>query len=372
MSRVTAQDVKQSNYLNIYRLFFHHELLSKPQIARLLKLSLPTVVNNVSALEAEGKIQENGMCAPQGGRPATAYRLVDDAAVSIGVEIQSKSIKCAVINLKGDISTVNYFMVNFENSLNYIQSLCHTINGFIADQGYNDSRILGVGISFQGIANKDGQTILYGKILPYDHLSVATLQPYFAYPVILLHDVKCAANAELWHAKQHIHNAVYISVSEHLGGALILNNQIDQGKQGYSGALEHFRINDNGNPCYCGQIGCLETYCSLTALLQSGESLEHFFLKLRTDDQPTYARWLRFLTYFAKALNYVYLLLERDIILGGEIAPYLRDEDLSLLSRLVENHAPFPLSGQFIRIAALQQNAALIGAGLPFIRKYIP
>lgn len=371
MGRVTTRDVKQSNYLNIYRLFFQHPNLSKPQVARLLKLSLPTVVNNISVLEEEGKIQESGAQASQGGRPATAYQLVEDAAVSVGVEIQSKGIKCAIINLKGQITHLKEFALPFDDSLAYITEFAAALNGFIRSQTYRNEQILGIGIAFQGIANKDGQSILYGKILPYSYLNIATLQPHFAFPLLILHDVKCAANAELWYEKE-IKNAIYLSINEHLGGALILNNQIDQGKQGYSGALEHLRIVEQGKPCYCGQLGCLETYCSLSALLRDNESLHGFFLKLRAKEEQTCARWQAFLTHLAKALTSVYLLLERDIILGGEIAPYLIEDDLAQLSQLVTAQFAFPLNGAFIRIATLQKNATIIGAGLPFIRDYYP
>ncbi|WP_032092375.1 ROK family protein [Necropsobacter rosorum] len=364
-------DVKQSNYQNIYKLFFSYNQLSKPQIARLLNLSLPTVVNNIMELEKEGKIIEQGLLQSEGGRPATAYKLVSDAFVSIGVEIQQKMVKCVVIDLQGHILNQNKAEISFENNLKYIETLYHHIHSFIEYIGYDSERILGIGISVQGIADKNRQTILYGKILSGGYSYLKYLQPYFNMPVMLFHDVKCAATAELWQAKL-IDNAIYVSISEHLGGALIINNQIDLGKKGYSGALEHLQIHRRGNSCYCGQKGCLETYCSLSALLKNhNETIEHFFQLLRENDQEVEQRWENFLNNLALGLNTAYLLLERDIILGGDIAPYLVMEDIVRLQSKIEKIATFPIDEDFIRIAQQQNNASAIGAGLPLVIEYL-
>ncbi|AAU38020.1 ROK family transcriptional regulator [[Mannheimia] succiniciproducens] len=366
-----ALDIKHTNYRNIYRLFFQYNGLSKPQIVKLLNLSLPTVSNNIGELEAEGKIREGGFFQPQGGRPAIAYQLVENAFISIGVEIQKKNVRCLALNLQGNILAQKDTALYFENEPQYIESLCNIIHTFIRSLGCLYTQILGIGFSIQGIVSKDGQSMLYSRVLPGEHFDVKELQPYFDVPVKLFHDVKCAALTELWFSEQ-IDNAVYISISEHLGGAIIINNQIDLGKKGYSGALEHLQIHSEGNLCYCGQRGCLETYCSLSALLSPNETIEAFFKALRNKDELVLMRWDAFLEHLAKGLNTVYLLLERDIILGGEIAFYLIPEDLKILQEKILKLSTFPLEGDFIRIATQQKYTSAIGAALPFLIEYLP
>lgn len=364
-------DVKQTNYRNIYNLFFENEKLSKPQIVKLLNLSLPTVSNNINELEEEGKIRENGFFRPQGGRPAIAYQLIEDAFIAIGVEIQVGKVRCVALNLRGEILDKKDTVLYFTDEPHYIENLCGIVHSFIQTLGYPSRQILGIGFSIQGIVSKDGQYMLYSRILPGENFDCKELQPYFTMPVMLFHDVKCAALTELWFSK-HIDNAVYISISEHLGGAIIINNQIDLGKKGYSGALEHLQIHAEGNLCYCGQRGCLETYCSLSALLAPNETIEEFFTSVRKKDELALMRWDAFLEHLATGLNTVYLLLERDIILGGEIAFYLIDDDLKILQEKILKLSTFPLEGDFIRIAARQQYTSAVGAALPFILNYLP
>lgn len=363
-------NVKQSNYQNIYSLFFSYERLSKPQISQLLDLSLPTVTNNISKLEKEGKIRKQGVLESQGGRPATAYTLVSDAFIALGVEIQKYRIKLTALNLKMEMIAFEELHCTFFDTPDYLEQLSATIAQFIDNQGYNEQQILGIGISIQAIVAKDHRSILYSKIINFDHLNIDHLQSVFKPRVSLFHDVKCAAGMEIWQT-QYTDNAFYVYISEHLGGAFILNNKIELGKNGFSGALEHIQLNQEGKQCYCGQYGCLETYCSLSALLKPNEPIEQFFADVRSNKQSSVQRWQKFLHHLALGLKSVYLLLEHDIILGGDIAPYLINDDISILEKEIQQIYSFSLESGFIKIARLLQHSTVCGAALPFIIQYL-
>ncbi|PJG85483.1 ROK family transcriptional regulator [Conservatibacter flavescens] len=370
VNTVKAQHIKQNNYNSIYQLFFSYSQLSKPQIANLLGLSLPTVLNNMAELERENKIKENGVLVSQGGRPATAYQLVNDAFIAIGVEIQQKRIKLVALDLNANPIKLEKKTLQYQHTQTYLEELSQMINTFIEALGYEKMQILGIGISVQGIVGRDSKSLLYSKILNFEHFNIETLQCMLDYPIHLFHDVKCAARMELW-KNQDLDNAFYLSISEHLGGAFILNNQIEKGKNSFSGALEHLQIHHDGKSCYCGQRGCLEAYCSLSALLHDNEKLSDFFSKLRQSDPQTTERWQQFLRYLAKGLNAVYLIIERDIVLGGDIARYLCREDIVYLEQEVRKLYPFPLQDNFIKIANLRDNVTVQGAALPFIANYL-
>lgn len=72
-----------------------------------------------------------------------------------------------------------------------------------------------------------------------------------------------------------------------MGGAIITNHQIHQGRSMHSGIIEHMCINPDGLLCYCGNRGCLETYCSANSLEQaSGLHIKEFFPSLRGGKSP--------------------------------------------------------------------------------------
>lgn len=365
--------IKLKNYEKIYALFFEDRSFSKPQIAERLQLSMPTVMANITRLEKNGLIYKCEVFESSGGRPATGYALVNDAKVAIGVEITLNTIHCAVVDLKGSVCSQEFYPIRCRDSAAYFDELCDTIKNFISLQNYKPEQVLGIGISIQAIVDNASSEIIYSKIIPLKSLNADKLFSKLNYPVKIYHDVECAATAELWF-EENISNAIYVSIGQHLGGALIQNHHIEHGLKGYAGALEHLEVEEHGKLCYCGRNGCLETYCSISSLLDGKYSIDEFFTKLRvaSTDSEDAQRWDFYLRKLAKGLYTVYLLLERDFILGGLIAPYLTQEDIKKLESIIINRGSFKIDPGFIRIAKLQNNSVVIGSALNYIGSALP
>lgn len=66
---------------------------------------------------------------------------------------------------------------------------------------------------------------------------------------------------------------VYITLSTGMGSGLILGRQIYRGKDSLAGELGHVPVSDSGPACSCGGRGCLETFCSGTAIGERGRDL---------------------------------------------------------------------------------------------------
>lgn len=64
---------------------------------------------------------------------------------------------------------------------------------------------------------------------------------------------------------------VYVTLSTGVGAGLILNGKTYRGKDGLAGELGHIPISDSGTTCSCGAVGCLESFCSGSAIAQRGK-----------------------------------------------------------------------------------------------------
>lgn len=64
-------------------------------------------------------------------------------------------------------------------------------------------------------------------------------------------------------------NFIYISVTEGVGGGLIIDRRIYKSKDHRAGEIGHMTINKHGRQCNCGKKGCWETYASIRALLNT-------------------------------------------------------------------------------------------------------
>ncbi len=367
---ITFKDIKKSNYSSIYHLIYQNEKLSKQEIANQLHLSLPTVTQNLVRLEKEKLIEKSGQFESTVGRRATAYAICPQARISIGVEIQKKTVQILAINLLGTVVQQEELSIAYFNEDSYYKLLSLAVQSFISSLEVAKEQVLGVGFAVQALTSTDGQKITYGKILNCTGLDIHVFSQYLEYPCMFVHDAKSAAITELWVSKD-IGDAVYLSIGTHLGGAIIINNEIYMGKEGHSGTVEHMTVDPDGSPCYCGKKGCMETFSSVSALLVENESLDFFFQQVRSRDASYLERWNTFLDHLAFSINNIHLVLNREFIIGGHISPYLHEEDLEYLHVKVHEKTAFPSKERFIYISRSPANGVPIGAAIPYLQSFL-
>ena len=111
-----------------------------------------------------------------------------------------------------------------------------------------------------------------------------------------------------------------------VGGGIVINNILHSGKNNIAGEWGHHTLHPNGNPCYCGKSGCVETYISgpslekrwtqLTGLTQSMPEIINNF------DIDIGKKWKdEFLENLGYGLANVIDILDPDaIILGGGLS----------------------------------------------------
>ncbi len=368
---ITPNLIKQNNRSLIYHFIYENKSVSQQDISYELHLSRPTVTSNLTAMEQDGLIQKNGQIDTElVGRKAAAYSIVSNYRISIGVEILKKEVKMIAVNLYGEeIKHITYEIV-FERKEHYFKTVCEQILHFKDSLKIKEEQILGIGFAMQGLVTPDKQTILYGKILSCTGLSIIEFSKYLPYPCSFIHDAESAAISELW-VSPELEDAFYLSLSKHLGAAIISKGMILTGKHGHNSTVEHIPMQPDGVQCYCGKYGCMETLLSLTSLLEEQENIEEFFSKVRLKETDYCNRWHRFLADLAKAINLLHLIYDTDFILGGYIAQYLCEEDIALLHKKIQQMTPFEEEQDFILISKMPRHNISIGAALPYIKEFL-
>ena len=111
-----------------------------------------------------------------------------------------------------------------------------------------------------------------------------------------------------------------------VGGGIVIDGKLHSGRTNIGGEWGHHTLHRNGNPCYCGKTGCVETYIS-------GPSLEKQWMKLtgksqflpeilsNTNDEMGKKWKCEFLENFGYGLANVIDILDPDVIvLGGGLS----------------------------------------------------
>lgn len=368
---ITPNQIRENNRNLIYQYIYRKEKVSQQDIAYDLHLSRPTVTTNLSSLEEDGLINKNGQIDTEYvGRKASAYTIVPDFRVGIGVEILKKEVKMIIVDLYGKKIERSVFEISYKDEDSYFEQVTSQILSFKDSVGIRDEQILGIGFAMQGLVSPDSQTMLYGKILECTGLSINVFTRYLPYPCSFIHDADNAAISELWISPE-LKDACYLSLSKHLGASLIINREIITGKHGHNSTIEHVPMEPKGRLCYCGKHGCMETLCSLDALLNDVETLDSFFAKVRNREESESKRWQEYLSHLARSINLLHLIYDQDFILGGYLAPYLQEKDLSYIHEEIRRMTPFSENQDFLHISKMPKHNITIGAALPYIQKFL-
>ena len=103
---------------------------------------------------------------------------------------------------------------------------------------------------------------------------VKLFSSYFDIPIVLTNDANAAAMGErIYGSAQGIDDFIMVTLGTGLGSGFVINGEIVYGNDGFAGELGHTIIEKDGRLCGCGRNGCLETYVSATAIVNSMKEL---------------------------------------------------------------------------------------------------
>jgi glucokinase len=214
------------------------------------------------------------------------------------------------------------------------------------------------------------------------------MQKYINKPVFIDNDANVAALAESYFGvSAGYKSSVMITLGTGVGGGIVVNGRPWAGAHGRGGEIGHMTLVPDGAPCTCGNNGCVERYCSATALIRTakqecysfpgtailakaGGDINRINAKLVIDaakegDASALRVFNSFVKYLAMAINNITAFFDPDmIVLGGGVShagSFLLDSVAALLPRYQMFKAlPIPK----LALAKLGNEAGIIGAAM--------
>lgn len=190
-----------------------------------------------------------------------------------GVDLGGTTTKIAFITMDGDI--VHKWEIPTDNSnegQNITTNVAKAINEKLNALGESNDRLLGIGMGAPGPVDYETGIILNVVNLGWqdNYPLKESLEAASSLPAAVENDANCAALGEMWKgAGNGAKNLVCVTLGTGVGGGVIANGSIVQGKNGAAGEIGHITvIPDGGAPCNCGKTGCLETVASATGIVR--------------------------------------------------------------------------------------------------------
>lgn len=368
-NKLNNMDVKRNNRSRVYHLLYGHGPESLKNIAGILDMSMPTLLQNVKELKAENLIMDSGVKESTGGRRPKVIGCNFAAKVSVGLDITRNHAVFMLIDLKGNILQYRRIRYTFKNEKEYFDNLVIKLEDFLEEWDVERSTILGVGISLPGIIDADSKYMMVGKVLDFDGGDLDEFRSRIPYPCLFSNDANAGGFAELWRAG-NLENVIYLSLSNTVGGAILINGQNYYGETQKGGEFGHLIIKPGGKACYCGRRGCVNAYCSATNLRLGEETLEDFFRKLAKGEEIQKKVWDEYKEYLVLTILNLRTSFDCDIILGGYVGSFLGDY-VEEIAAEVQKNSLFGEEVNFIKTCYYQYESSAVGAALMHVKEFV-
>lgn len=369
--KLTNTDVKKLNKNRIFRLIYNSDKISRQEIADQLGLSLPTVNQNLKMLMEDGLIEYVGNFTSTGGRRAQAITIDNNARKAISVNIKADYINVDVVGIKGQIIYSMAVKAHFSKSSAYIEKLTDAVRHAVDYVGADADDILGVGITVPGILDDEKQILISAPPLKAKNYDFTRLISAIDYPVIVMNDARAEAYAGHWFNGKPEDEKIYIMLGEGVGGAYINASAIRNGVHNRGGEFGHMVIHPGGKQCLCGKKGCFEAYVSEKVLSSELDmTLDNFFELAAQGNKNNSDVLDEYMDNLALGINNIYTMMDCDIVLGGTVAPYLKQYENSIKERLVNDYS-FDTDADYLRISDGGGRKSGLGAALSFVARFI-
>lgn len=190
------------------------------------------------------------------------------AEYSIGVDMGGTNLRAAAVSSDGEIFEKCTGTTDLHEGRDaVIEDMVRSINELKKRCG--TATLAGVGIGVPGFILMEKGIIANSNNLPeFDGFPVRdAIQERLGTSIILENDANAAALGEKWvGAGRDVNDLIMLTLGTGIGGGIIVGGKILHGFVGMAGEIGHITVNPTGNPCGCGNQGCLEKHASATAV----------------------------------------------------------------------------------------------------------
>ena len=216
-------------------------------------------------------------------------------AYSIGVDLGGTNLRAAVVSSAGEVLAKVAGRTQLSEGRDaVIADIVRAIEAIAVE--HPGEELAGVGIGIPGFIEIERGYVAGSSNLPFfDNFPVRdAIEQRLGTRVILENDANAAALGEYWMgAGRGEKNLILLTLGTGIGGGIIADGRVLHGQVGMAGEFGHMTVYPNGNPCGCGNYGCLERHASASFIsgmartMNIGENLtaEQVFRKAEAGDE---------------------------------------------------------------------------------------
>lgn len=380
INAATQAGVAETNRSRIMRHLYRNGISSRAQIATALGLT-PAAITKITAqlIEAHA-IEETGDLDGKKNRRSIGLALDTAHFHVIGVKFARSLVQIGVFDLTGSQSSLTTLPYVSNDT---IGETIATVHSTIEQLLHEDPTIVAIGMAVPGpYLRNNGHTAVVSSMQGWRAINfIDEFANSFTVPVFIEQDARAGvlANSLFDPNSNGEPNLAYYLVGEGVGLGVIDHGRIINGALGTATEIGHVSIDVNGKPCDCGNIGCLERYCSTPAIHQmlidngtivnGADSMSHteacraLFALAHHGDEAALAMIRTIGTYIGYGCLIIFNTFNPHTIVIGDIVSEAGQPLLDEIKRTVRQRAiPEIYESTTIRLTTMPTDAAVLGA----------
>lgn len=310
--------------------------------------------------------------------------------VYIGIDVGGTGVQVGAVDKHGHILAKDSFPTGVGRPYQeMIRDMADCTRSAVAKAGLSVEDIQSIGVGIPGLADAKTGNVIFCTNLGWRDIPLRDeFQRHLDKSVYIDNDATVAGLAEsVAGVSAGTDSSVFITLGTGVGGGIVIHGKVWSGFHGVGSEIGHMILELDGEPCTCGNRGCLERYCSATAIIRMARELvaihpDSMILSLaqgdpekisakivfdaaREEDPIGKKVFRRYVSYLSQAIASIMQFLDPEIIvLGGGVSKagaFLLDAVRQEVPKyLLFKGMPYAR----IELARLGADAGIIGAAM--------
>ena len=193
--------------------------------------------------------------------------------VYLGIDVGGTGIKVGVVDDNGCILSQGETPTLVGRPFgDIVRDMGNCALDLLKRSGYSVEDVASIGVGVPGVAIQATGMVVFCTNLNWHNVPLRDeLQKYINKPVYIDNDATVAGYAEsICGVSVGCHSSVFLTLGTGVGGGIVIGGRPWSGFHGVGSEIGHIPMDIDGEHCTCGNDGCLERYCSATAVIRMG------------------------------------------------------------------------------------------------------
>lgn len=235
---------------------------SRAQLAEATRLSRTTLSEIVADLVGRGAVVVTDTDAAQrrgSGRPAALLALDPGSAQFLGLDFGHRRVALAIADPSQEV--VAQAEVSYDEGSGWDERVERAValaRRLAKEHHLHFGALQGMAAGVTGRSRTAAEPVV-----------ARLLAEAFDVDVTVDNNVRFAGLAEASERGSRSSHAIYLHLSDGVGGAVVVDGRLHQGADRVAGEFGHVVVRADGELCRCGKRGCLETVAGIEALAEA-------------------------------------------------------------------------------------------------------